>query len=193
MSDKDLLYTISKGVATITLNRPERMNALTLDLEERLHVLLDKADADKKVKVVILTGSGSAFCAGYDMAPEANEKKKTIPAGQSTADLIEFWHRIDGAHSLNLLRQFGHRALCAIVIATNQHIAIDAFLRPRQCVSTQRMERRDHVYSFRHQPRALLRSRSIPQTQHTRHSSADGNLQWNRCVNHNRARFQARI
>jgi enoyl-CoA hydratase len=100
MRDKDLLYTVNKGVATITLNRPERMNALTLDLEERLHVLLDKADGNKKVKVIILTGSGTAFCAGYDMAPEANGKKKTIPIGQSTADLIEFWHRIDGTHSV---------------------------------------------------------------------------------------------
>ncbi len=99
-TDKDLLYTVSKGVATITLNRPDRMNALTLDLEERLHLLLDKADANKKVKVIILTGSGTAFCSGYDMSPTANTKKKTIPAGQSTADLIEFWHRVDGAHAV---------------------------------------------------------------------------------------------
>ncbi len=100
MSEKDLLYTVNKSIATITLNRPERMNALTLELEDQLHRVLDKADADKKVKVIILTGRGTAFCAGYDMAPDGKAKKKPGPTGQSTADVIEFWHRIDGAHSV---------------------------------------------------------------------------------------------
>src|SRR4249919_2092022 len=63
---KELLYSVEESIATITLNRPERMNALTPALEAELHRAFDQADADRAVRVIILTGAGRAFCAGYD-------------------------------------------------------------------------------------------------------------------------------
>ena len=57
MSYKDLIYSVEEKIATITLNRPERMNALSRNLEGELHRAFDEADADRAVKVIILTGS----------------------------------------------------------------------------------------------------------------------------------------
>ena len=64
MSYQDLLYGVEDQVATITLNRPERMNALSRNLESEVHRALDEADADRSVRAIILTGNGAAFSAG---------------------------------------------------------------------------------------------------------------------------------
>lgn len=57
-----------EGVATLTLNRPKRRNALSGDLVEALHAALDRNLADPQVRAIVLTGSGVAFCAGGDLA-----------------------------------------------------------------------------------------------------------------------------
>lgn len=58
-------------VATITLSRPEAMNALSHELEAEMHHALDVAAADDSVRTIVLTGSGKAFSAGYDLGDEA--------------------------------------------------------------------------------------------------------------------------
>lgn len=63
----EVLYEAADGVAVITLNRPERMNTISGPMLDQLTQLLLKANADKDVRVVILTGSGRAFCAGLDL------------------------------------------------------------------------------------------------------------------------------
>ncbi len=66
--DAEVLYEVSDHVATLTLNRPERMNTIsTLMLDEITRRLIE-ADADPEVRVVVLTGKGRAFCAGLDLA-----------------------------------------------------------------------------------------------------------------------------
>jgi enoyl-CoA hydratase len=55
------------GVATITLNRPEKLNAMTAELIEGLHGALDEIGAERSTRVVILTGAGRGFCAGLDL------------------------------------------------------------------------------------------------------------------------------
>lgn len=67
MNYEQILYTVSGPVATITLNRPERMNALTKVLERELRTAMESADQDPDVRVIVLTGAGKAFCAGMDM------------------------------------------------------------------------------------------------------------------------------
>lgn len=57
----------SDGVATITLNRPESMNSLSVDLKEALLAVLTEARQDDAVRAVVLTGSGRAFCVGQDL------------------------------------------------------------------------------------------------------------------------------
>ncbi len=63
-----LLYSVADGVATITINRPERRNALSWTVMSELRVAFEEAKADRDVRVVTLTGAGDkAFCAGADL------------------------------------------------------------------------------------------------------------------------------
>lgn len=64
---QDLLYESSGGVATITLNRPERLNAISFAMLDSLSRALREADLDTDVRVIILTGAGRGFCAGLDL------------------------------------------------------------------------------------------------------------------------------
>ena len=63
-----LLYDVTDGIATITLNRPEKMNAFTTQMRDDMIAAFDATDADDAVRVVIVTGAGRAFCAGADLS-----------------------------------------------------------------------------------------------------------------------------
>lgn len=63
----EVLYAVEDGIATVTLNRPDRLNTISGPMLNQLGQLLLKADADPDVRVVILTGTGRAFCAGLDL------------------------------------------------------------------------------------------------------------------------------
>jgi enoyl-CoA hydratase/carnithine racemase len=67
MSYEEIRYAVEDRVATITLDRPERMNAFTAKMCGELIRALDAADQDDDVRVVIVTGAGRAFCAGADL------------------------------------------------------------------------------------------------------------------------------
>lgn len=97
MTYKELLYSVEDKVAVITLNRPHRKNAFSPNMEAELHRAFDAADADRAVKVIILTGAGDSFCAGYDLEGAApGEKKVTMdPAGKTLAEYLEQWQRHD--------------------------------------------------------------------------------------------------
>jgi enoyl-CoA hydratase len=97
MSYKDLIYSVEGKVATVTLNRPERMNALSRPLEAEMRAAFDEADADRNVRAIILTGAGAAFSAGYDQAAApASGVRPSDPKGKSHAEYIEHWERLDG-------------------------------------------------------------------------------------------------
>jgi len=63
-----LLYDVQDGIATITLNRPEKLNAFNAKMMSELIRVFDVTDADDAVRVVIVTGAGRAFCAGADLS-----------------------------------------------------------------------------------------------------------------------------
>ena len=67
MSDSVLYEFHHPGTAVITLNRPDRLNAVDAELHRRYFDMLDRAMADPEVKVVVVTGAGRGFCAGADM------------------------------------------------------------------------------------------------------------------------------
>src|SRR5262249_46149799 len=67
MAFETLLYDVADGVATLTLNRPERLNAVNATVIRELVEAFDRADADDAVRAVVVTGAGRAFCVGADL------------------------------------------------------------------------------------------------------------------------------
>jgi 2-(1,2-epoxy-1,2-dihydrophenyl)acetyl-CoA isomerase len=89
MAYKCLLYDLQAGIATLTLNRPERLNALGDTLREDLYDALGRASHDPDVRVIILTGAGRGFCAGGDVKAmhEAREARRERPLLEKVAPL----------------------------------------------------------------------------------------------------------
>ncbi len=67
MEFEQITTELAGGVLTITLNRPDRVNAWTMMMASELHAALDRVDADDEVRAVIFTGAGRAYCAGADL------------------------------------------------------------------------------------------------------------------------------
>ena len=63
-----LLYSVEDGIATVTLNRPDKLNAFNTQMRDDLIAVFDSTDADDAVRAVIITGAGRAFCAGADLS-----------------------------------------------------------------------------------------------------------------------------
>jgi enoyl-CoA hydratase/carnithine racemase len=68
MAFTELLFDVTDGVATITLHRPEKLNAFTVTMMKELIAAFDLTDGDDAVRAVIVTGAGRAFCAGADVS-----------------------------------------------------------------------------------------------------------------------------
>ena len=77
-------YDLSDGVATVTLNRPEAMNALNTEVKVALRDTLGRAAEDPAVRAVLLTGTGRAFCVGQDLAEHAQNLQGDLDAVWST-------------------------------------------------------------------------------------------------------------
>jgi len=87
---QDLLETIERGIATITMNRPEARNALTREMMLALCEALPRLAADPSVRLVVLTGAGNAFCSGGDVksfAKNAAGAPATVSFDQKVTDL----------------------------------------------------------------------------------------------------------
>jgi enoyl-CoA hydratase/carnithine racemase len=70
---QQIAYEVADSIATITLTRPEKLNAFTVRMQQELCAAIDEVDADPAVRAVVLTGSGRAFCAGADLAPSEED------------------------------------------------------------------------------------------------------------------------
>jgi enoyl-CoA hydratase/carnithine racemase len=90
-----LLYSVEDGIATITLNRPDKLNAFTAQMRDELIEAFDVTDADDAVRAVIITGAGRAFCAGadlssggktFDYAKRADERREATRVGDVYRD-----------------------------------------------------------------------------------------------------------
>ncbi len=90
MAYETILYEIADEIATVTLNRPSKLNAYTPTMGNELVDAMSKADADDAVRVIILTGTGRAFCAGADIGGFAQDIK-TRDSGGSTQRDSRIW------------------------------------------------------------------------------------------------------
>src|SRR5277367_1498209 len=68
MLNQETQYHVADRVATITLNRPDKLNAWTAVMEREVRAAMAKAEKDENVRVIVLTGAGRGFCAGADMS-----------------------------------------------------------------------------------------------------------------------------
>ncbi|MHA1768883.1 MAG: enoyl-CoA hydratase/isomerase family protein [Candidatus Thorarchaeota archaeon] len=92
MSEEDVLYEVADGIATVTINRPSKYNALNIAVVKRLRDLFEKAEHDDSVRVVILTGSGDkAFAAGADISEfQGKDSKSVKPLAENGQDFCKF-------------------------------------------------------------------------------------------------------
>jgi enoyl-CoA hydratase/carnithine racemase len=96
MDYEQITTDTSDGVLTITLNRPERLNAWTAQMGSELRSAFDAADADDEVRAIIVTGAGRGFCAGADLASGADtfDYRKHESAGPARDNGGEFTLRV---------------------------------------------------------------------------------------------------
>ncbi|HXC37726.1 MAG TPA: enoyl-CoA hydratase-related protein [Burkholderiales bacterium] len=82
MAEQDVLSRRDGATLTLTLNRPDRLNAWTYDLGDRYFDLLDEADADPRIRVIVVTGAGRGFCSGMDGAQllQSSGGQKRMPS-----------------------------------------------------------------------------------------------------------------
>ena len=86
MSFQEVIYQVEDGVAVVTLNRPDRLNAMTLTMAGEIRAAMQQASDDTAVRVIVLTGAGRGFCAGADAARlqsrasgDAVDEDQTLP------------------------------------------------------------------------------------------------------------------
>ena len=84
-----ITYEVADGVARITLNRPEKLNAISQTMLRELHEALWEADDDTAVHCAVLAGAGRAFCAGYDLSPLQDARPGTDPVARRGASSFD--------------------------------------------------------------------------------------------------------
>jgi 2-(1,2-epoxy-1,2-dihydrophenyl)acetyl-CoA isomerase len=89
---QEILFDSSDGIGTITLNRPDKLNAMTIEMYEEIVRLCIQIRRDDEVKVLVITGNGRAFCSGSDIEKRLLPRMKEghhMPVEESRADLLE--------------------------------------------------------------------------------------------------------
>ncbi|PZQ62557.1 MAG: enoyl-CoA hydratase [Phenylobacterium zucineum] len=109
----EVLYEAAEGVATITLNRPDRLNAWTGAMAAGLRAALERAEGDTGVKAIVLTGAGRGFCAGADMGL-LQEVSAAGATAASTAPPFDPTARPDFQHPQTYLAAVGKPIIAAI-------------------------------------------------------------------------------
>ena len=83
MSYQDIIYDKSERVATLTFNRPERLNAITNVMRSEILEAMKDASEDDDIRVVVIKGAGKGFCAGADLAGSGKQSQVDAPAPNS--------------------------------------------------------------------------------------------------------------
>ncbi len=115
MSYQTIRYEANDGILTITLNRPEQLNAFTTEMAEELIDAFGKASSDDAVRAVIVTGAGKAFCAGMDLTTPGNVFGLDETQRPSLTDMHD---RFDDPAIVHGVRDTGGRVTLAIFECT---------------------------------------------------------------------------
>src|SRR2546427_9033625 len=90
----EVLCAVADSIATITLNRPERRNALNTAMLDELRRRFDELERDARVRVVVVRGAGSAFCSGRDLNEMSRRQRD---AQEPEADVIDLFRHIEAS------------------------------------------------------------------------------------------------
>ncbi|MFT5571630.1 MAG: enoyl-CoA hydratase/carnithine racemase [Cryomorphaceae bacterium] len=110
-------YQVSESILTITLNRPEQMNAFTVEMANELIDAVNRASADDQVRAVVVTGAGKAFCAGMDLNQADNgfETSNVFGLNESLQpSLADMDNKLEDEDYINGVRDTGGRVTLAI-------------------------------------------------------------------------------
>src|SRR5512147_2724721 len=86
MNYEQIRYEVDDGILTLTLNRPDKLNAFTVTMMREMLDAIERADADDAVRAVIVTGAGRAFCAGADLSGGSGAFDSTTLPKPDTVD-----------------------------------------------------------------------------------------------------------
>jgi enoyl-CoA hydratase/carnithine racemase len=115
-----LRYEVEDGILTLSLHRPDQLNAFTVTMANELVAAFDRASADSDVAAIVVTGSGRAFCAGMDLSSEGNVFGLDESQRPTMDDLV---HRLDEPAILDGVRDTGGRVTLAVYRCTKPVIA----------------------------------------------------------------------
>ena len=110
MTDETLDYALEDGVVTLTLNRPDQLNAFTVTMANELVDAFGRASEDDAVRAVIVTGAGRAFCAGMDLSVPGN----VFGLDERLTPSLDDMERLEDPQILNGVRDTGGRVSLAI-------------------------------------------------------------------------------
>ncbi|MGE0312879.1 MAG: enoyl-CoA hydratase/isomerase family protein [Lautropia sp.] len=114
---------VRDGVATLTLNRPDKRNAMSDDMRSAFIDALEQVSADKAIRALVLTGAGKAFCAGGDIA--GMERRMQAPAGEVA---FNGWHRQQRVHHAQMLLHTMPKPVIAAVNGAASGLGADTAL-----------------------------------------------------------------
>jgi len=100
---EDILYRVEDGVAFVTLNRPDKLNAWRAEMDRDVRAAMREASADDAVRVIVLTGAGKGFCAGADMGLLQTIQSGDAKAGRSATNALTAW---DPSSNPNFHKQY---------------------------------------------------------------------------------------
>jgi enoyl-CoA hydratase/carnithine racemase len=120
MTYTTLDYQVKNFILTLTFNRPEQLNAFTVEMANELVHAFDRASADDEVRAIVVTGAGRAFCAGMDLTVGGNVFGLNEQLRPSVEDMEE---RLDEEGIVNGVRDTGGRVTLAIYRCTKPVIA----------------------------------------------------------------------
>ncbi len=117
----DILYTVRDAIATITLNRPDKLNAWTRAMESDVRTAMHAAAADPQVRVIVVTGAGRGFCAGADMnllsgisSSESGGDGQRQPVPDVSAEAVSNAMDANYAASFGYVQRIGKPVIAAI-------------------------------------------------------------------------------
>lgn len=111
MSYQTLRYEVAEGILTLTLNRPDHLNAFTVEMAHELIDAFERASEDDAVRAVVVTGEGRAFCAGMDLSTAGNVFGLDEELRPTMADMDE---RLQDPQFISGVRDTGGRVTLAI-------------------------------------------------------------------------------